>query len=139
MPAGVTNRVIQRTMDTSLGLAMRLSDGVTVHAADYARHSSFLAPFARRIQGIYPPWSSLPRGPPPCGHGVHQLGLADKRLIGFAGRFVEEKGFDFLLEAMPLVRSRLPEAHFVFGDTDIAYERFFPGAAGTSWRPRAEH
>ena len=59
MPAGATNRVIQRAMDTSLGLAMRLSDGVTVHAADYARPSSFLAPFAHRIQGIYPP-----RGPP---------------------------------------------------------------------------
>ena len=105
---------------------MRLSDGVTVHAADYARHSSFLAPFAHRIQGIYPPVVL----PAPRSAAVrswrHQLGLADKPLIGFAGRFVEEKGFDFLLEAMPLVRSRLPEAHFVFaGDTDIAYERFF--------------
>jgi glycosyltransferase involved in cell wall biosynthesis len=126
MPAGVANGVVQRAMDTSLGLAMRLADGVTVHAADYAQHSPFLAPFAHRIRGIYPPVML----PPPRSSAVqawrHKLGLAGKRLIGFAGRFVEEKGFDFLLEAVPLVRRRLPDAHFVFaGDTDIAYERFF--------------
>jgi glycosyltransferase involved in cell wall biosynthesis len=131
MPAGAANRMIQRAMDTSLGLAMRLSDGVTVHAADYARHSAFLAPFAHRIQGIYPPVVL----PPPRSAAVQawrqELGLDGKRLVGFAGRFVEEKGFDFLLEAMPLVRSRLPEAHFVFaGDTDIAYERFFERCRG---------
>jgi glycosyltransferase involved in cell wall biosynthesis len=131
MPAGAANRMIQRAMDTSLGLAMRLSDGVTVHAADYARHSAFLAPFAHRIQGIYPPVVL----PPPRSAAVQawrqELGLDGKRLVGFAGRFVEEKGFDFLLEAMPLVRSRLPDAHFVFaGDTDIAYERFFERCRG---------
>jgi glycosyltransferase involved in cell wall biosynthesis len=127
MPAGVANRVIQPAMDTSLGLAMRLSDGVVVHAADYA----FLAPFAHRIRGIYPPVIL----PPPRSATVQawrqQLGLAGRRLIGFAGRFVEEKGFDFLLQAMPLVRSRVPDAHFIFaGDTDIAYERFFERCRG---------
>jgi glycosyltransferase involved in cell wall biosynthesis len=131
MPAGVANRVIQRAMDTSLGLAMRLSDGVVVHAADYAHHSTFLAPFAHRIRGIYPPVIL----PPPRSATVQawrqRLGLAGKRLIGFAGRFVEEKGFDFLLQAMPLVRSRVPDAHFVFaGDSDIAYERFFERCRG---------
>jgi glycosyltransferase involved in cell wall biosynthesis len=131
MPAGVMNRVIQRAMDTSIGLAMRLSDAVAVHADDYARHSPFLAPFAHRIQGIYPP-VVLPTPRPAAAQAWRQeLGLADKRLVGFAGRFVEEKGFDFLLRAMPLVRARLPDAHFVFaGDTDIAYERFFERCRG---------
>jgi glycosyltransferase involved in cell wall biosynthesis len=126
MPAGLGNRVIQRAMDTSLGLAMRLSDSVVVHASDYARHSPFLSPFSHRIRGIYPPVIL----PPPRSASVQawrqQLGLAGQRLVGFAGRFVEEKGFDFLLKAMPLVRDRQPDAHFLFaGDTDIAYERFF--------------
>lgn len=131
MPAGAANRVIQRAMDTSLRLAMRLSDGITVHAADYAQHSEFLAPLAHRIQGVYPPVVL----PPPQSAAVQawrqQLGLAGKRLVGFAGRFVEEKGFDFLLEAIPIVRRRLPDAHFLFaGDTDIAYERFFERCRG---------
>jgi len=126
MPTGVMNGVIQHAMDASIGLAMRLADRVVVHTADYAQHSKFLAPLAGRIDGIYPP--VILRAPRPAAARAwrEQLGLADKRLVGFAGRFVEEKGFDFLLQAVPLVRSHLPDAHFVFaGDTDIAYERFF--------------
>ena len=131
MPAGAANRMIQQGMDTSLRLAMRLSDGVVVHASDYARHSVFLAPFAHRIQGIYPPVVLPPARPAAVQAWRQELGLDGKRLVGFAGRFVEEKGFDFLLEAMPLVRSRLQDAHFVFaGDTDIAYERFFERCRG---------
>ena len=126
MPAGVANRVIQRAMDTSLRLAMRLGDGLVVHAADYGRHSAFLAPFAHRVRGIYPPVILPPPRPAHVQAWRQELGLTGKRLVGFAGRFVEEKGFDFLLQAMPIVRNRLPDAHFVFaGDTDIAYERFF--------------
>jgi glycosyltransferase involved in cell wall biosynthesis len=126
MPAGTVNRAIQRAMDTSIGLAMRLSDAVVVHAADYARHSPFLAPFVDRIEGVYPPVILPPPRPAKVQAWREELGLAGKPLVGFAGRFVEEKGFDFLLRAMPLVLDRLPDARFVFaGDTDIAYERFF--------------
>jgi glycosyltransferase involved in cell wall biosynthesis len=126
MPAGAVNRVIQRAMDTSIRSSMRLADRVVVHAADYARHSEFLAPVAHRIEGIYPP-VILPPPNPAAAHAWRQrLGLPGKPLVGFAGRFVEEKGFDFLLQAVPLVRARVPDAHFVFaGDTEVAYERFF--------------
>jgi glycosyltransferase involved in cell wall biosynthesis len=126
MPAGVTNACIQHAMDASIGVAMRLADRVVVHAADYARHSQFLAPFAGRTEAIYPPVILPAPRPAVVEAWREQLGLAGKRLVGFAGRFVEEKGFDFLLQAVPLVCSRLPDVHFVFaGDTDIAYERFF--------------
>jgi glycosyltransferase involved in cell wall biosynthesis len=126
MPAGVANGVIQRAMDGNIGLAMRLADRVVVSAADYARHSTFLAPVASRIRSIYPPVVLPPPRPSAARAWRQELGLAGKQLVGFAGRFVEEKGFDFLLQAVPLVRSQLPDAQFVFaGDTDIAYERFF--------------
>jgi glycosyltransferase involved in cell wall biosynthesis len=62
------------------------------------------------------------------------LGLENRKVVAFAGRFVEEKGFDYLLQAVPLVRKRLPDAHFLFaGDTDVAYETFF-----AQWRPLFE-
>ena len=39
---------------------------------------------------------------------------------------MEEKGFDFLLAAVPLIKQRVPNVHFVFaGETNVAYERFF--------------
>jgi glycosyltransferase involved in cell wall biosynthesis len=126
MPAGAINRVIQRAMDTSIRSAMRLADRVVVHAADYARHSGFLAPVAHRIEGIYPPVVLPPPNPAAVHAWRQRLGLDGRPLVGFAGRFVEEKGFDFLLQAVPLVLAHVPDAHFVFaGDAEIAYERFY--------------
>jgi glycosyltransferase involved in cell wall biosynthesis len=126
MPSGFLNRIIQRAMDGSIKLGMRLADRIVVHSADYHRHSRFLAPVVRKIENIYPPVTM----PSPQPHAVaawrEELGLNDRRVVAFAGRFVEEKGFDYLLQAVPLVRERLPDAHFLFaGDTDVAYEGFF--------------
>ncbi len=39
---------------------------------------------------------------------------------------MEEKGFDYLFQAIPLVRARCPEAHFVYaGEINVVYENFF--------------
>jgi len=47
-------------------------------------------------------------------------------LIGFAGRFVEEKGFDILFKSIPFVLKTYPNALLVFaGETNISYENSF--------------
>ena len=47
-------------------------------------------------------------------------------MIGFAGRFVEEKGFDILLDAISKVIEKIHQAHFVFaGSQKMDYEPFF--------------
>jgi glycosyltransferase involved in cell wall biosynthesis/ubiquinone/menaquinone biosynthesis C-methylase UbiE len=126
MPAGLANRMVQFAMDTTMTAGLRMSSRVVVHSGDYGRHSSFLAPIAHKLDAIYPP-AEMPE-PQPEGVAAwkRELGLEGKRLIGFAGRFVEEKGFDFLLRAVPLIRERVPEAHFVYaGETHVVYEPFF--------------
>jgi glycosyltransferase involved in cell wall biosynthesis len=127
MPSeGAMNRVVQRVMDAVILAGMRLSDRIVVHTEDYRDHSRFLVPVARKIDAIYPPVELPDPDPSAVERWRRELGLDGLRAIGFAGRFVEEKGFDYLLRAMPLVRERLPEVRFVFaGETDIAYERFF--------------
>ena len=126
MPAGLFNQAIQRAMDTTMTLGMQLSTRVVVHSADYGAHSAFLAPIARKLSAIYPPVELPEPQPVAIAAWKRELGLEGKRLIGFAGRFVEEKGFDFLLRAVPLVRERIPEAHFVYaGETNVVYEPFF--------------
>jgi glycosyltransferase involved in cell wall biosynthesis len=56
----------------------------------------------------------------------HELGLDGRRLIGFAGRWVEEKSFDDLLRALPFIRQQEPAAHLVYaGDPHVVYEDFF--------------
>jgi glycosyltransferase involved in cell wall biosynthesis len=127
MPSvGLANRVVQRVMDAVTRWAMQLSERVIVHTDDYRDHSTFLAPLVRRIGSIYPPVEFPPPRHEQAAAWRRELGLQDDAVIGFAGRFVEEKGFDFLLRAIPFVRKQLPSARFVFaGDTEIAYERFF--------------
>jgi glycosyltransferase involved in cell wall biosynthesis/ubiquinone/menaquinone biosynthesis C-methylase UbiE len=126
MPAGLVNSAIQRAMDSTMTAGMQLADRVVVHSADYGRHSRFLAPIAAKLDAIYPP-ADIPRPDPERIEAWRaEHGLQGKRLIGFAGRFVEEKGFDFLLQAIPLVRAHIPEAHFVYaGETNVVYEPFF--------------
>jgi glycosyltransferase involved in cell wall biosynthesis/SAM-dependent methyltransferase len=126
MPSwGLANRAIQHVMDAAVSRGMRWADAIVVHAADYRDHSSFLAPWAGKIEAIYPPVVLPSPRPDAAARWRRDLGLEGQRLVGFAGRFVEEKGFDFLLRAIPIVRQRLPEVRFVFaGEMNVPYERF---------------
>jgi glycosyltransferase involved in cell wall biosynthesis len=126
MPGGAFNQFVQRVMDFVIRSGMRLADRTVVHTADYRDHSAFLAPVTRKIECIYPPVALPEPQPDEVERWRAALGVGGRPLVGFAGRFVEEKGFDFLLTAIPLVRARIPDVQFVFaGDTNVAYERFF--------------
>jgi len=130
MPAGVVNRAIERAGTAMLSVAGRLATVVCPLSADYASSSRFLRPFASKTVAIHPPVEI----PMPDAHASmawrRQLGLTDKRVIGFAGRFVEEKGFDFLLRAIPRLREIDAGIHLVYaGDHVVAYEDFFSRCA----------
>jgi glycosyltransferase involved in cell wall biosynthesis len=50
-------------------------------------------------------------------------------VIGFAGRFVEEKRPDLLIRALEVVNRAFPEARIVFaGQHQIPYEAYWPAA-----------
>lgn len=124
LPKGPINRVLEKIFDISTYIAFFLADKVSSYTKDYAEHSRALKPFLHKLTPFLipiPPPKKLHRG------GVTQgLKGEEKILFGFAGRFVEEKGFDILFDAIPRVIKRLPSVHFVFaGETNIAYENFY--------------
>ncbi len=126
MPAGAFNRVVETSVTTLMTQALRMSTWITVHSADYGRHSPFLSPFLAKLDAIYPP-SDLPA---PDRASVEawrrELRLEGRPLVGFAGRWVEEKGFDYLLRAIPAVLQQIPKARFLYaGEPNIFYEDFF--------------
>ena len=126
MPNNPKDQFIERVMTAMMVQGEREATRITVHSCDYADNSKFLSPFREKLDCIYPPVEI----PEPQTDVVAQwradLGLMQNKLVGFAGRFVEEKGFDYLLQAIPLVRAKIPNVKFVYaGEIHVVYEHFF--------------
>lgn len=126
LPRGPLKPALEAAYYATTGLAGRLASGVIPQTRDYAASSALLRPLWDKLHFIYAP-VDLP--PPDAGRVEawrRELGLEGKTVIGFAGRFVREKGFDFLLQAVPRIVEALPDAHFVFaGEHEIPYESFY--------------
>jgi len=125
MPRGFANRILEWAGLRLLRWAGNQADAVTSYSRDYSEHSQLLQPLRHKLSCIYPP-VELPAADVAAARAWRaQLGLEGKVLLGFAGRWVEEKGYDDLLRALPEVRRAIPEAHLVFaGEVDVVYEDF---------------
>ncbi|MHB1318254.1 MAG: glycosyltransferase family 4 protein [Anaerolineae bacterium] len=126
MPAGLWNQFVQRTVGSLQDAGARAADKISTHSQDYADHSAYLRPHLDKVVALYPTFTFPAPDPQAVRAWRRSLDLDGARLVGFAGRFVEEKGFDFLLRAIPLVLEQIPEARFLYaGDTRVAYEHFY--------------
>lgn len=141
MPEGLGPQLVERGVTASMVAAARLARAVVAYNDDYAEHSDFLRHCRDRTVAIPPPVDLPPPDRDRAAAWRAELGLAARPVIGFAGRFVEEKGADLLLRAVPNVLAERPDAQVVFaGDAHVAYERFFErcrpliDAAGAAWR-----
>jgi len=125
MPAGLGNRLVERSVTAMMAGAGRQARRVTILSADYAEHSRFLRPFADKLRAISPPIDIPLPQPDAVAAWRRELGLDASRVIGIAGRFVEEKGFDHLLRALPLLLEADPAIRIVYaGEHRVAYEDF---------------
>lgn len=126
MPNTPRDQLIEKITTALMMQGEREAARITVHSCDYARHSKFLAPFSDKLHCIYPPVELPPPNPAQVTAWRAELGLTGKPLVGFAGRFVEEKGFDYLLQAIPYVRAKIPDVKFVYaGEIHVVYEHFY--------------
>lgn len=122
LPNGFVNRLIERFFDISMRISGALSHGIISYSDDYTKYSRVLRHFESKTTAI------LPLFPKHSKKNSKQLTIPNKKspVIGFAGRFVEEKGFDILLKAIPIVVKRYPDAIFIFaGEKNIEYETFY--------------
>ena len=126
MPAGLGNRLVQRAMNVLMYGGAQVADAISIYTRDYAMHSRFLHPFLDKTVYIFPP-VAFPRADDVAAQRWRrELSLDGQKLVGFAGRFVEEKGFDYLLKAIPLLSAHMPDVRFVFaGESNVVYERFY--------------
>lgn len=124
LPKGLTNRVIQGVMFALYRFMAWRAPKVVAYTQDYAENSYYLKPFLNKVQVIHPPITM----PEPDAVRAAQLRAewqeGDGPLIGFAGRFVQEKRPDLLIQSLDVVLKKYPNARIVFaGQYDIPYEK----------------
>jgi len=126
MPERPFDQFVERTVTGIMRQALKGAARITIHTKDYADSSPFLRPFRDKLVYVLPP-VEIPRPiPEQVAAWRRELNLDENQLVGFAGRFVEEKGFDYLLKSIPYVLERAPNVRFVYaGEVNVVYEKFY--------------
>lgn len=119
-------RLIEKIYYLTTTFATKVSEKIIIQTEDYAVNSSLLKKFKNKWAIILPMYDIPKINQKDTEKFKKKHFLENKILIGFSGRLVEEKGIDFLLQAIPEVVKKTPDAHFVFaGDNKIFYEKFW--------------
>jgi len=129
LPAGLVNRFIQTVMFWLYKMTGRVAYRIVSYSHDYADQSYYVRPFHDKTSIIYPP-VDIPTPNPSRTEELRATWRANgdtgSPLIGYAGRFVEEKRPDLLIRALPTVHQTHPTAKIVFaGEYLIKYESFY--------------
>lgn len=115
LPSGLFNRLVNAVVDFQNHMAGILSSHIVTYTQDYADHSPYLSRYKHKLTPILPP-VQLPA--PEAGAiqafaQKHQT--AQKQpVIGMATRFASEKGVEILLEALPAIFEKYPNAQVLF-------------------------
>lgn len=117
------NRFIQRTMFLFYKFMAKHAAQLVGYSQDYAENSYYLKPFLNKTTLIYPPIHMPPPRPERVAELRAQWQQHGAPIIGYAGRFVEEKRPDLAIKALEIINQTYPNARLVFaGEYDIPYE-----------------
>jgi glycosyltransferase involved in cell wall biosynthesis len=134
LPEGLFNRLVNQVVIFMNHLAARLSDRIVTYTQDYADHSPYLSRYSQKLRIIPPPVELPPTALNAVEDFARQHQTADRRpTIGMAARLATEKGVEILLEALPRILEKYPNAQVlfagqfqnVFGEQEY-YQRLMP-------------
>lgn len=129
LPDSARNRQIERLVMVGWRFGARRANRLVAYSDDYLAASAYLRPF-RAKSVVIPPPIRIPT-PRPDRVACLRAEWGGGPIIGFVGRFVDEKRPDVALRALGAVRERYPDARLVFaGQHDIPYE--------DTWRRHAD-
>ena len=114
LPFSLLNDAIEASMHTEMRYAGALADKIITYSDDYAAYSRFLSLYRHKVEAVYPPIVIGTPDNTKARAWRERLGLTDKKIVGFVGRFAADKGGDVLLRAIPHLRRTLPDVHVLF-------------------------
>jgi glycosyltransferase involved in cell wall biosynthesis len=115
LPEGLFNRLVNQVVILMNNLAARLSDRIVTYTQDYADHSPYLSHYSQKLRIIPPPVELPPAARDAIERFARQHQTAERRpTIGMAARLATEKGVEILLEALPHILEKYPNAQVLF-------------------------
>jgi len=123
LPKGGMNRFITNVMFELYKFMARDAGRLVAYSQDYADNSYYLKPFMDKVRVIYPPVHMPQANPQRAAELRAQWSHNGGPVIGYAGRFVQEKRPDLLIQSLDIINQKYPNARIVFaGEYDIPYE-----------------
>ena len=115
LPPGLFNRFVNLVVKWQNNMAGILSDQIVTYTQDYADNSTYLSRYKFKLRTILPPVEL----PSPDNSLVRAFAnthhTSEKRpVIGMAARFTAEKGVEILLDALPSILKKYPNAQVLF-------------------------
>lgn len=123
LPSGLLNRFIQGTMYLMYRVAAMVAPKIIAYSQDYADQSYYLLPYKDKVVPNYPPIQMPAPQPEKVARLRAEWSPDGSPIIGYAGRFVQEKRPDLAIKALEVVNQTYPNARLVFmGEYNIPYE-----------------
>jgi len=115
LPPGLFNRFVNLVVKWQNNMAALLSNQVVTYTQDYADHSSYLSRYKFKLQTILPPVELPTTDKSAIQSFAETHHRADRKpVIGIAARFAAEKGVEVLLDALPVILKKYPNAQVLF-------------------------
>ncbi len=115
LPQGLIHTIANQVSHAANNVAAWGSDAIVSLTRDYAEHSNYLTRYMNKLQVLDAPVELAPASDEDIQAFRQKFAIqAGQRIIGMAARLATEKGVEVLVQALPMVRERIPEARLLF-------------------------
>ncbi len=115
LPRGLFNRFVNLVVQFQNNMAALLANHIVTYTQDYADHSPYLSRYRRKLTPLLPP-VEFPSAAPGAIQAFAEAQQTRERrpVIGMVTRFAAEKGVEVLLDALPAVFEKYPQAQVLY-------------------------
>ena len=115
LPQGWFNRVVNFVLDFQNNMAGLLASHIVTYTRDYADNSPYLSRFASKLTPILPPVEMPVPTPEAISAFADRHRTKERKpVIGMVTRFASEKGVEILLDALPIILKKYPNAQVLY-------------------------
>jgi glycosyltransferase involved in cell wall biosynthesis len=115
LPPGLIHSVANYVSNIANHISARMADVIVTTSQDYAEHSGFLKDYLHKVRPVLPPVELAQVSERDMLEFRRKARIEPgQRIIGMAARLATEKGVEYLVQALPKVLEKYPQARVLF-------------------------